>query len=992
MTMNTKSLPIIVAILSLNLIFPVFSSAQEDQRTVTVQDESGNPISGALIYVGEGARVVRTNENGQFFVPRDSIFSIYIEAEGFESKLIDDAGSVGLESVVLSKTPFQMGEKDKVYMPFGTFNKRQIPGAVTVLAPREILTYDQTDIVGAITGRVPGLFSLSSIRGMGDPLIVVDGIPRPAPDLNLQQVEQITIVKDLSTAMMYGSQAANGVILVTTRRGEPLKKSIHFTAENGFNKPISYPQYLNAADYMKLYNEALDNDGLAAKFSDDQIANTRSGINPVRFPDESYYNSTYLQDWTTYQNIVGEASGGNQVAQYYLNLGWNRRNGLLKIGEGEDEKNDRLNMRGNINYNLTKAISLRFDGSVIFNIARGPRYTEGDFWNLSSTLHPEYYPVLISASLMTDSALIGAAKLIDGQYILGGTSEYLTNIYGELTKNGPSRTNQRLIELNTGLDFDLGSLTRGLKASVYFSFDMNNMFKTDLLNSYAVYDPTYTGDSVSFSKYGVDAKVDEQTVTDVFYYRRAGIYGTIDYSRSFGDHEIKATGLAYRDQYSVEEVLQPTKHLHFGVRANYIYQKRFIAELTGVLAGSSKFFETDPYSFSPGIGLGWILTEESFLKNNNIINYLKIRTNWAINNNDETIVDFYLGRDYYSEGSIYIYNHRNGDNMARILSSGNPDLKWEKDMSINIGFESMLLDYKLGVEASYFYNKSYDLLTQRSNLIPVYYSSLPYENYGSEQTQGVEVGLNYRTNIGDVGIKLGGNLVYSIPKVISGDELDYPDDYRNVIGKPTDAMFGLVALGLFEDLEDINNSPLQAFGPVQPGDIKYEDLNNDNVIDNNDQKMIGNSEARVGYGLTANIIYKAFELFVLGAGQVGQDLIFDNAYYWVYGDRKYSEVVRDRWTPVTAATASYPRLSSTSSTNNFINSTFWLNKNNWFRLQTVQLTYTLQSIDIAGLEEARFFLRGNNLFKVSKIKDKTDLNIGSAPQTRAVSLGLTLLF
>jgi hypothetical protein len=284
------------------------------------------------------------------------------------------------------------------------------------------------------------------------------------------------------------------------------------------------------------------------------------------------------------------------------------------------------------------------------------------------------------------------------------------------------------------------------------------------------------------------------------------------------------------------------------------------------------------------------------------------------------------------------------------------------------------------------------LLTQRSNLIPVYYSSLPYENYGSEQTQGVEVGLNYRTNIGDVGIKLGGNLVYSIPKVISGDELDYPDDYRNVIGKPTDAMFGLVALGLFEDLEDINNSPLQAFGPVQPGDIKYEDLNNDNVIDNNDQKMIGNSEARIGYGLTANIIYKAFELFVLGAGQVGQDLIFDNAYYWVYGDRKYSEVVRDRWTPVTAATASYPRLSSTSSTNNFINSTFWLNKNNWFRLQTVQLTYTLQSIDIAGLEEARFFLRGNNLFKVSKIKDKTDLNIGSAPQTRAVSLGLTLLF
>lgn len=205
-------------------------------------------------------------------------------------------------------------------------------------------------------------------------------------------------------------------------------------------------------------------------------------------------------------------------------------------------------------------------------------------------------------------------------------------------------------------------------------------------------------------------------------------------------------------------------------------------------------------------------------------------------------------------------------------------------------------------------------------------------------------------------------------------------------------MFGLVALGLFKDQEEIDNSPLQAFGPIQPGDIKYQDLNNDQVIDDNDQKMIGNSEARVGYGLTANINYKAFELFVLATGQVGEDNIFNDPYYWVYGDRKYSEVVLDRWTPSTASAATYPRLSSTSNTNNFINSTFWLYNNSWFRLQTIQLTYTLQDIKFAGLEEVRFFVRGNNIFKISKIKDKTELNIGSAPQTRAISLGLSLQF
>jgi hypothetical protein len=546
--------------------------------------------------------------------------------------------------------------------------------------------------------------------------------------------------------------------------------------------------------------------------------------------------------------------------------------------------------------------------------------------------------------------------------------------------------------MSTGLDFNFGALTKGLTGSIYFSFDIYNMFQTDLLNTYAVYQPNYLGDSLYFSKYGVDAKVDAQTVTGSSYYRRVGLYGTIDYNRIFGDHEIMATGLAYRDQYSIENILQPIKHLQFGLRANYVYKKKLIAELTGVMAGSTKFYETESYAFSPGLGLGWIMTEESFLRDNPVISYLKIRANWAINNNDERIDNFYLGRDYYDEGDTYYYNHRNADNTSRILSAGNPGLGWEKNMNINLGFESMLFNYKLGLEVSYFYNKYYDLLTQRSNSTPVYFSSLPYENYGSAQNQGIEAGLNYRVNIGDIGITLGGNLVYSLPEVLEVDELDYPDDYRHRIGNPTDAIFGFVALGLFRDQEEINNSPLQSFGSVQPGDIKYEDLNNDNVINDDDQIMIGNSAPRIGYGLTANIRYKAFELFILAHGQAGQNSIFSDPYYWVYGNRKYSNVVLDRWTPSTAATASYPRLSATSSTNNFMNSTFWLHDNNWFKLQTVQLTYTLQANNFAGLDQVRFFLRGHNLVTVSKIKDKTDLNIGSAPQTRGLSLGLSMLF
>ena len=992
--MNKRFLQIIVAILSLNILFPVLSSAQDGHRTITVTDENGSPVSGATVLIGEGSQAVYTNESGEFLMPVDSILPIYIEAEGFEPELIDGLGAVGMESVVLIKTLFQMGAKDKVSVPFGTFDKRQIAGAVTVLSPREILTYDQTTFEGALNGRVPGMFGSSSIRGMDEPLIVIDGIPRPATEINLQQIEQITVLKDLSAAMMYGSPASNGVILITTKRGEPLKKDLQFTFESGFKNPISYPKYLNAADHMELYNEALAKDGLDAKFSNDEISNTRSDIDPVRYPDESYYNSTYLKDWSTYYNIIGEASGGNEVAQYYLNLGWNRENGFLKIGEGDNEKNDRLNMRGNISYDITKAISLKFDGLVVFDILREPRYTDEDedFWTLSSTLHPEYYSVLIPSSLITDPALLGAAKLVDGQYVLGGTSEYLSNTYGELTRNGPQRTNNRFIQLSTGLDFDLSSITEGLKASVFFSFDMFDLLQTGLLNSYAVYEPAYVGDSIYFSKYGVDSKVDNQSVTNSTYYRRTGFYGTLDYNRSFGDHQIMATGLAYRDQYSIDDTLQQVIHLNFGVRANYVYKKKFIAEFSGVISGSSKLFETDPYAFSPGAGLGWIMTEESFLKDNSTINYLKIRANWAIVNTDEAINDYYLGRDYFEGDEVFLYNHGLYDNTSRFLYSGNPELGWEKAMNMNFGFESMLFNYKLGIEASYFYIKSYDQLTQRSNSLPVYYTSLPYENYGSDQMQGFEFDVNYRAKIGNVGIKLGGNLVYSIPEVLATDELNYPDDYRYKVGNPTDAMFGYEALGLFSDQTEIDNSPRQSFGLVQPGDIKYKDLNNDDIINNEDQMMIGNSEPRLGYGLTLNLVYKAFELFALGTGQMGQNMIFDDPYYWVYGDRKHSAVILDRWTDATNSTASYPRLSSTANSNNFINSTFWLEENNWFKLQTVQLNYTFQSIKFAGLDQARFFLRGSNLLKISKLKDKTDLNIGSAPQTQGISLGLTLLF
>lgn len=1027
-----KYIKIIIAILTLGFLFQAHSFAQ---KTVVVKDESGNPVAGATVIIGEDGKPITTNEKGEFSITTKGRVAILIEAENFDSQLLNYEPSAIPNEIVLPKPLTQMSEKDKVNIPFGVVYKRQTTGGISTIKPDDILLYDYSGSLNELlNGRIPGLYGSSNIRGIyntiyttagnftfGTPLYVIDGVARPsAGNMNVQDIDQISVLRDLSTAMLYGPQATNGVIYITTKRGAPLKKGLMFTFEKGFDKPISYPNYLSAGEYMKLYNEALDNDGLSPKYTTDQIDSTINKSNLIRFPDEDYYNSTYLKNWSGYHRLNAEVSGGNDIAQFFLNLGWSRSTGLIKIGEGENEKRDRLSMRGNIDYKITDGVKLTFDGSVMFNISKLPRYTSAsnNFWVLASQLRPDIYPVLIPLNLLKPQSLQLAAKPVNGNYVFGGTSEFQTNIYGELTKNGNRGYLDRLMGIRTGLDFDLKTITQGLKASVFFSFDMYNQYQEEIQNSYAVYNPVYVNDTIDkYNIYKTDLKVDTKTVADAYYYRGIGTYGTLDYHRIFGDHEINATGLVYMDLYSIEAILQDIKHLHGGLRVNYMFKNKYVAQLTGVESGSAKLYDSKRWSFSPGIGLGWIISEEDFLKGNSMVNYLKVRGNWAVLNTDENMgaslramgdfmtagalssseisafmSSFNLGRDYFTSGSSFAWSQGTYTNTARNIIYGNPNLTWEKIMNYSLGLEAMLLNNSIGVEASYFYNKYYDQVVRRTNTLPNFFGNLPFENYGSSETKGMELGINYTTNIGDLKIRAGANILYAVPKVLVIDELAYEDDYRRQTGKASDAVFGLIADGLFKDQADIDNSVLQEFGTVQPGDIKYKDMNQDGRINDDDITIIGNSRARTEYGLNVFLQYKNFELFALGRGQSGQERFFSNAYYWVYGDRKYSESVLDRWTPATAASATYPRLSSSSNANNFRNSTFWLYETNWFNIETMQLNFRLPGREFAGVNEFRFFLRGTNLAMFAKEKEKLQLNIGSLPQMRSFSLGFNVIF
>jgi hypothetical protein len=363
-------------------------------------------------------------------------------------------------------------------------------------------------------------------------------------------------------------------------------------------------------------------------------------------------------------------------------------------------------------------------------------------------------------------------------------------------------------------------------------------------------------------------------------------------------------------------------------------------------------------------------------------------------NTDANFSQTFLYNSSLSRGANFVYNQAagNGNNITTFNTIGNPDITFAKQRELNLGLEAALFNNRINVEANYFDVNLYDLPVNRSNAYTSYLGGFfPVENFGANRTNGIEAGANYNTNLGKLKLDLGLNMTYSYSKITETDEPKYNDAYRIRKGGASDAMFGLIAEGLFKDLDDITNHAVQTYGAVKPGDVKYRDLNEDGFVDDNDLSPIGNSSPRYNFGLTLNLHYKALNFFALGTAQTGYSRYLNNSYFWINGaNSKYSEVARDRWTPQTAETATYPRLSSINNSNNFRNSTYWIRNNNFFNLNIVQLSYDLPGKGF--YKGIQLYARGSNLLTLSEIKEERQLNVGSTPQSRFYTLGLVSTF
>jgi len=982
--------------------------AQDGQVTISsvVHDNKGKPVPKALVSGNKGKTTAYTDENGRFSitVPANAIVSI--NANGFKMQTFNSSAVSARIDLVSDKGP------QEIYLPFGKIDKQDLHGAISVLDPESYIDRDYNlTVEGGMNGRVAGMLWSNNIWGMENAMVMIDGIRREFSDITFNEVQQISVLKGVNAVALYGSQAARGIIFITTKKGEADSKKISLRVNTGIALPRAMPNYLNSPDYMNLYNEARRNDGLPELYTAATIESHRTG-NPYRYPSVDYYSSEYLKQHQNATDANAEFSGGTSSARFYSNVGFSNSTTLMNVGEGKNEGDNRLNIRGNVDLKLNSKISSSIYVSAIFRQSRRARSSVANtnYWSNAAAALPNRFAPLIPVNLISanDKAtlgIVGASRnVIDGQYLLGGLQAFQTNPIADMYSAGYDKNIQRVFQVTNVINADLSSVLPGLSINTLFNLDYANSYLESISNTYAVYNPTWsaTSDTITgLQKFGEDARPGTQNINNTAQRQNNSFSAWLGYDKIIGDNNISAKLLGYTSSITVNDIYQPVTNSHLGLQVGYNFKHKYLADFSGAYVNSTRLPDGNRTAFSPTVSLGWLLSSENFLANSKAINRLKLSASAGIINTDLDIRRnnqdaFYLYDNIYGRGTNFVWNDGvSGANQTTTSNQGaSPDLGFAMRKEVNATLEGSFFNDLITLQTTVFTMQMDGLATQRFSQYPNYFSNfIPFTNYNADQRSGFDLMLNVNKKVGNVEFSLGSNLTYAKSNVAKRDEL-FLDSYQNRAGKPVDAIFGLVSDGFFNDQNEINTHSKQLFSEVRPGDIKYVDQNGDNVIDSRDEVMIGRYIAPLTYGINLTVNFKNFSLFVLGTGNSGGYNLTNNNYYWVSGDLKYSDVVLNRWTANTKATATYPRLSSQQSANNFRSSDFWLYKTDRFNLSKVQLTYNLPD-NVLGKSFVKgllVYVAGANLYTFSKNREILDLSVASTPLFRNYNIGIRAKF
>jgi TonB-linked SusC/RagA family outer membrane protein len=904
--------------------------------------------------------------------------------------------------------------EDAVNVAFKKTKVENLTGAVTAIDAVSINKYDNNIWASsALTGRTLGMMGNNSIRGVGiglevgditgsglfsgNAMFVVDGLPRDIEGLRMSEIESITILKDVNSAILYGSAAVNGVVLITTKRGKANRPASNVILNYGLSTPRHLPKFLNSADYMTYFNRARVNDGLTPQFTDETIENHRSG-NPYRYPDTDYYSDEFLKPFKTYHDVVTEFSGGDDNAKFYTNVGWNSTGGLLNFGEGKNARNNQFNVRGNVDLKVNRRIKTSIDAAAFYGSNKSQR---GNYWERAGTIRPHEYSPLLPLSLIDpEIPLLGSVKNnVNGQYLLGGNTSFVTTPFGDSYAAGSVQAIYRKFTFNNRIDFDLSNVTPGLSAHSNISFDYQTAYTQTVANEYSVYQPTWSATEdkiISLTQHGRDTRPGTQVVGGSGFRRRVGFYGQFRYDRTFNDlHHFSANLLAFGSTFKENGDFQGVKNTHIGFQAAYTYANRYTLDFSGNYANSVKLPENNRRGFSPSVGLSWMLSKEAFLSSVSAIDYLKLRVSAGILKSDIPVSNYFLyDNRYANSGSYNWYEGTRSRNGVISSWSNNDRLDFARKNEINLGLDGLFFNKTIGLQANVFYNYYSNMVVRPNVEYPSFYNDfVGYENFEADKYTGAELGVTYNKSAGNWSFMAGVNLLYVTSKRDIVNEI-YDNAYQNRAGHPRDAYFGLKSLGFFKDQADIDNAPIHSFGTVRPGDLKYQDQNNDGIINDNDQIYMGRWQAPFSGGIQLKAAYKNLSLYVLGEGRIGASGFAESNYFWINGNEKYTEMVLGSWTPETSETATYPRLSSQTGTNNLRRSNFWQFSQDYFQLRKLQLTYSLPQLLSKKLllTGADIFANASDLFQVAKNLEKRDLRLGSEPLYRTFSLGVRANF
>lgn len=1035
-----------------------------------VDDRTSEPLVGATVKVKGSTIGTITDIDGNFALDiPDNISPIVFEVSymGYASKEAAPAKTTGF-TIRLAEDSQTLEEVQII--AYGKQSKMSVTAAISSIDTKELLKSPSGSVANALSGAVTGLSSIQPsgqpgaenpsiyIRGTGSlsdelskPLILVDGVERSFFQMDSHEIESITVLKDAASTAVFGVRGANGVVLVTTRRGVSGKPVISLNSSFGLTQALRNLKGVDSYTYATLYNEAQlsDNPSLTESqlgFSPFVIDMFRTNEDPIMFPNVDWNDYLFKNlAWQTQHNLT--LSGGGERFRYFVSLGYLLQDGMLKqLGESYDPNYQykRFNYRSNVDIDITKSTLLKVNIGGHVGAKREPRTDE--LWRKVLWSTPFSSPGIVDGKLISN--------IYSNRYISIGERSCPLDYYYNYGYNVDT---DNVLNLDLALEQKLDFIIPGLSMNIKGAYNTNYNMKASRTPSGAdsMCTPIYLGSietpgmdfwdprfdrTIVYQTDGVSG-LHEQMSYDEEVGRGRNWYGefSLNYSRSFGDHDVSALFLYNQSKkYYPETKIDgkvfymdiPTAYVGYVGRMTYAYKKRYMVDLNAGYNGSENFAPDKRFGFFPAVSAGWILSEEKFMKKQKVIDFLKLRASYGIVGNDKMenarflyMAGAWSGYNTVAKGQgSWQFGKNGGTGLlpdAKENTMGNPDVTWEKVAKQNYGIDLKMFDSRLSLTADVFFEKRKDILSTRNTLPAITDINLPKINLGKVNNHGYELSLGWNDRAGKVDYWLKANVSYAKNKIIYMDEVVPNEPYMAETGRSTGLTYGYI-FDRFLQKDDFDADgnlkkdengrqilPQMALGTPRPGDALFKDLNGDGVINGDDKTRFGYAE-RPDYvfGFLGGLKWKNFEFSMQWTAAMNASRILDGEYRNAFGSTNSRMLLKfladGRWTEENP-NSRFPRLTFMNKSHYLQTSDLWLMNGSYLRLKTAEISYTLPQKDFlkkVGIESVRFYCNGYNLLTL--FSDLNDIDIdpeggtdggnNNYPNIRIYNFGVNISF